>query len=202
MGNVMIDTLRATLRAGEPSNRPFVDRLGSNGAYAVLTLHRPVERRRSTTLAAILERRSRKSPNELPVVFPVHPRTRTRLRGVQASGTLAARGLRLVDRAARLPRFPAVCWPAPRLVLTDCGGMQEETTALGVPCLTLRENTERPITVTEGTNTIVGADRMRNRSGSRKILRGHGKQGRVPKYWDGKAAEQIVQVLREHRKNK
>lgn len=89
-----------------------------------------------------------------------------------------------------------------KLVLTDSGGLQEETTVLVVPCLTIRPNTERPITVTEGTNTIVGADRMRIVAESRKILRGHGKQGRVPKYWDGKAAERIVQVLREHRKNK
>jgi UDP-N-acetylglucosamine 2-epimerase (non-hydrolysing) len=84
------------------------------------------------------------------------------------------------------------------VVLTDSGGMQEETTVLGVPCLTIRNNTERPVTITEGTNTLVGASRAKIVEETRKILAGHGKSGRVPKFWDGRAAERIIQCLLEH----
>jgi UDP-N-acetylglucosamine 2-epimerase (non-hydrolysing) len=86
------------------------------------------------------------------------------------------------------------------LVLTDSGGVQEETTVLGVPCLTIRENTERPVTITEGTNTLVGTSHTRIVSEARKILDGEGKRGRVPKYWDGRAAERIVQCLLQQQK--
>lgn len=84
-----------------------------------------------------------------------------------------------------------------RVVLTDSGGIQEETTILGIPCLTLRENTERPVTITEGTNTLVGSDPVRILTEVRRILAGEGKAGRTPELWDGHAAERIVAVLRE-----
>ncbi len=188
VGNVMIDTLLTHLeRARE------LDTLGDlgleAGRYAVLTLHRPSnvdDPRRLAELFAVLEEIDR----ELPVVFPVHPRTRAaigdRLGGAEPSlHTCKPLGyldfLRLMADA--------------RLVLTDSGGIQEETTVLGVPCLTLRENTERPITISEGTNTLVGSDPAAIRAAVRAVLDGESGSGRVPDLWDGGAAVRIVDVL-------
>jgi UDP-N-acetylglucosamine 2-epimerase (non-hydrolysing) len=127
---------------------------------------------------------------ELPVVFPVHPRTRAAIEqklGGRAPRLMATEPLGYLD-------FLALMADA-RLVLTDSGGVQEETTALGVPCLTMRENTERPITVSEGTNTLAGTDPAAIRAEVKKLLAGETKRGRVPQLWDGRAAERIVAVL-------
>lgn len=187
-GNVMIDTLRAHLaRARE---RDTLGRLGlTPGGYGLLTLHRPANVDDPTHLRAlfgVLE----EIHGEIPLVFPVHPRTRAaiarllggrepRLRTTEPLGYLDF--LRLMADA--------------KLVLTDSGGVQEETTVLGVPCLTLRENTERPVTLSEGTNTLVGRDPATIRSEVTKILDGESKAGRVPERWDGRAAARIVDVL-------
>jgi UDP-N-acetylglucosamine 2-epimerase (non-hydrolysing) len=131
----------------------------------------------------------------MPVVFPVHPRTRKRIAESGLGASLERTpGLRLVDPMGYL-EFLALTSQA-RLVFTDSGGLQEETTALGVPCVTLRENTERPITVEEGTNTLVGTDPERIRHAVASALRGEGRAARRPQLWDGHAAERIVAILR------
>lgn len=188
VGNVMIDTLRANLaRARE---RGTLAKLGlAPGAYAALTLHRPSnvdDPARLAALFGVFEELHR----ELPVVFPVHPRTRAAIErglGGRAPRLLATEPLGYLD-------FLALMADA-RCVLTDSGGVQEETTALGVPCLTMRDNTERPITVTEGTNTLAGTDPAAIRTELKKLLAGETKRGRVPSLWDGRAAERIVAVL-------
>jgi UDP-N-acetylglucosamine 2-epimerase (non-hydrolysing) len=188
VGNVMIDTLRSHLDRARRLDVP--GKLGlAPREYAVLTLHRPSnvdDSRRLRSLFAVLE----EIHQELPIVFPVHPRT------------AAAMRVHLGDRAPRLRvveplgyhEFLGLMADA-RLVLTDSGGIQEETTVLGVPCLTLRENTERPITLTQGTNRLVGSDPATIRLEVRKILEGNGPTARIPERWDGEAAGRIVDVL-------
>jgi UDP-N-acetylglucosamine 2-epimerase (non-hydrolysing) len=127
---------------------------------------------------------------KLPLVFPVHPRTRQKLAQM---GKKNSAHLRIIDPLGYLEFLSLLS--RSRLVLTDSGGIQEETTALGVPCLTLRENTERPVTVTKGTNHIVGQDPAKILSAATEILSGRGKIGQRPELWDGHAAERIVEVL-------
>jgi UDP-N-acetylglucosamine 2-epimerase (non-hydrolysing) len=193
VGNVMIDTLLAHLpraRALRPAGR-----MGLEGArYAVLTLHRPsnvddpvVLRGLFDALLAIEAR--------VPIVFPVHPRTRKRLAEFGLEARIgAAPGLHLCEPLGYLEFLGLVADAS--LVLTDSGGLQEETTALGIPCLTLRENTERPVTVSEGSNTVVGVDPAVIVREATAALDGRGKAGRVPALWDGKASERIAEVLR------
>jgi UDP-N-acetylglucosamine 2-epimerase (non-hydrolysing) len=188
VGNVMIDTLLANL--GRARAQGTLARLGLRAAeYVALTLHRPAnvdDPRRLARLFAVFE----ELHGELPVVFPVHPRTRAAIEsklGGRAPRLLATEPLGYLD-------FLALMADA-RFVLTDSGGVQEETTALGVPCLTLRDNTERPITVSEGTNTLAGTDPSAIRAEVRKLLAGEGKRGRVPQLWDGRAAERIAGIL-------
>jgi UDP-N-acetylglucosamine 2-epimerase (non-hydrolysing) len=131
-----------------------------------------------------------------PVVFPVHPRTRKQLAGTELGQRLdAAEGVILAEPLGYLD-FVGLLDGA-RLVLTDSGGIQEETTVLGVPCLTLRPSTERPVTVTEGTNTVVGTDVPRMLQAAAAILDGERKESRRPRLWDGHAGERIVAVLAE-----
>jgi UDP-N-acetylglucosamine 2-epimerase (non-hydrolysing) len=188
VGNVMIDTLLANLERARGLDT--LERLGlAPKSYAVLTLHRPSnvdDPAKLQSLFAALEEVHR----ELPVVFPVHPRTRAAIEN-RLGGRRPA--LQLGEPLGYLDFLRLMA--DSRFVLTDSGGIQEETTALGVTCLTLRENTERPITVSEGTNTIVGSDPDTIRSEVRKVLEGHGKAGRTPALWDGHAAQRIVDVL-------
>ncbi len=188
VGNIMIDTLRANLERARRLDT--LERLGLEaGGYGVLTLHRPSNVDDPGRLAALfgtLERIHEK----LPVVFPVHPRTAasiSRLLGGRAPA------LRLTEPLGYLD-FLRLLTDA-RLVLTDSGGVQEETTVLGVPCLTLRDNTERPVTVTHGTNVIVGSDPARIEAEVAALLSGRGRAGRVPELWDGTTAKRIVDVL-------
>lgn len=188
VGNVMIDTLLD--HREKARSLDTVERLGlSPGGYAVLTLHRPSNvdsPEQLRRLFDVLERLNEK----LPVVFPVHPRTakaiehhlgdrEIRLRMTEPLGYLEF--LRLLTDA--------------QLVLTDSGGIQEETTALGVSCLTLRESTERPITVTEGTNQVVGTDPVAIEKAIESIRDAGDRAGRTPELWDGRAAERIVDIL-------
>jgi UDP-N-acetylglucosamine 2-epimerase (non-hydrolysing) len=130
---------------------------------------------------------------DLPLLFPVHPRTRQCFDNAGLSELLADSQLYLIPPQAYLNMLGLM--KDARLVLTDSGGIQEETTALGVPCLTLRENTERPITVVEGSNTIVGSNPEKIKSCFEEIMQSGGKAGRTPEYWDGKAAERIAEVI-------
>jgi UDP-N-acetylglucosamine 2-epimerase (non-hydrolysing) len=163
------------------------------GGYALVTLHRPANVDDPVVLERLVGALA-KVAGELPVVFPVHPRTRKRLsEGAIGAQVAAAKGLLLTDPAGYF-EFQALTANA-KFVLTDSGGIQEETTALGVPCLTLRENTERPVTITEGTNILVGRDPERILPEVEKILAGQSKAGRVPALWDGRAAERVADAV-------
>ena len=184
VGNIMIDTLLAQLPAASFSR--VSGRLGlTAGNYAVMTLHRPSNVDDDGTLRGILAAVGDLAAR-MPVVFPVHPRTRAHLATVPHSdGIVTIEPLGYLD-------FLALTSHA-RIVLTDSGGLQEETTALGIPCVTIRENTERPITVTEGTNRIAGTDPVRIRQGIAAALERTGAPPR-PALWDGKTAGRIADV--------
>lgn len=194
VGHVMIDNLMHQidkLRRTDASSLPSSKIKHSFDRYAALTLHRPGnvdDKPTLTRLVGAIEAVAR----EVPVVFPVHPRTRANLERF---------GLGFSPRIVVTPPLGYLdflnLWKDARLVLTDSGGIQEETTALGVPCLTLRENTERPITVEQGTNELVGSDPQAILAASRRVLSGGGKRGRRPELWDGRAAERIVAHLEE-----
>jgi UDP-N-acetylglucosamine 2-epimerase (non-hydrolysing) len=196
VGNVMIDSLVAQLERAERS--PVREELGVAGAdYAVVTLHRPSnvddQRKLGPILAAL-----RLISEQLPVVFPAHPRTR---RNMEEFGLAALAGesgrLRVIEPLGYQDFLRL--YSGARLVLTDSGGLQEETTALGIPCLTLRENTERPVTVELGTNRLVGTDPERIVSAAREALTEsvRGGAARVPPLWDGRTAERILDALVE-----
>jgi UDP-N-acetylglucosamine 2-epimerase (non-hydrolysing) len=193
VGNVMIDTLLRLKDAALQS--PIRQQLGATGDYGFVTLHRPSNVDVRDVLAEILSALDNVQ-KDLPLVFPVHPRTVNRLKEFGFWDEISRwPGLKLTEPIGYLD---SLCLMArAKLVLTDSGGVQEETTVLGVPCLTIRHNTERPVTVTDGTNTIVGTDRAKILAEARQILNGHGKQGRCPKFWDGKAAQRIIQCLLE-----
>jgi len=188
VGNVMIDTLVRLLPKAE--NRPILAELGLVEQYALVTLHRPSNVDEPAMLREIMETLDRIS-HDIPVIFPVHPRTRQRLENTQYA--IRNTQLHLIDPLGYLD-FLALQRHA-TLVITDSGGIQEETTYLGVPCLTVRKNTERPVTVTLGTNILVGQNMERLRAEVGRILAGDGKRGRVPPLWDGHAAERIANVI-------
>jgi UDP-N-acetylglucosamine 2-epimerase (non-hydrolysing) len=191
VGNVMIDTLRRNMEKAVPAGQTCPG-LTANG-YAVLTLHRPANVDHQPVLERLLETVAGIA-RRLPVVFPLHPRTQARIAAFGLSRHLEAPGIRLLPPVGYLEMLGLM--RDARLTLTDSGGIQEETTALGVPCLTLRENTERPITVEEGTNAVVGSDTSRIRAAFNDIMNGGGKSGRIPEYWDGHAADRIADIVR------
>ena len=192
VGNVMIDALQQFLPLAQESR--ILEDLGliQDGKclqFGVLTLHRPANVDSAASLGALVDMLESVA-DQLPIIFPVHPRTRLKLAQL---GRKEHSGIRTIDPLGYL-EFLCLLSRA-RLVLTDSGGIQEETTALGVPCLTLRENTERPITVTKGTNRIVGQDPQLVREAVKSILSHQGKTGEMPDLWDGHAADRIVQIL-------
>jgi UDP-N-acetylglucosamine 2-epimerase (non-hydrolysing) len=165
------------------------ERKAAGQRYGVVTLHRPSnvdDAANFTRIAGALK----EIAAELPLIFPVHPRTRANLEkfGIDLGANITLAGPQAYMAFLNL-------WKDAAVVLTDSGGLQEETTALGVPCVTIRENTERPVTVDEGSNVLAGTDPAAILREARKILRGEGKQGRRPHLWDGRAAERIVAVL-------
>jgi UDP-N-acetylglucosamine 2-epimerase (non-hydrolysing) len=191
VGNVMIDSLEQCRRVWE---RPDVlAGLGlAGGDYGVVTLHRPSNVDDPATLRGLLKT-LREISHRLPLVFPVHPRTRQRLEAIEGDDRQAA--VRYVAPLGYIEFIGLVA--RARLVLTDSGGLQEETTALGVPCLTLREQTERPITVTQGTNRVVGTSPARIVTEAFRVLAEPPRAVSRPPLWDGKASGRIVAVLRE-----
>ncbi|MEZ4333562.1 MAG: UDP-N-acetylglucosamine 2-epimerase (non-hydrolyzing) [Myxococcota bacterium] len=188
VGNVMIDTLLAHRERAQRLDT--LARLGlTPRGYAVLTLHRPSNVDSPDQLRRLFGVLSRLG-ERIPVVFPVHPRTRNAIeKNLQGERI----GLRMTEPLGYL-EFLRLLMDA-QMVLTDSGGIQEETTALGVPCLTLRANTERPVTVTEGTNTVVGTDPSAIETAIEKRLAAPWPAERRPSLWDGRAAERIVDVL-------
>jgi UDP-N-acetylglucosamine 2-epimerase (non-hydrolysing) len=188
VGNVMIDTLHRNLAHAVPSSRTLG---GVLREFAVLTLHRPSNVDDPATLAALLNVIGEIN-RSLPVVLPLHPRTRTNIEKFGLTERLD--GLRILPPVGYLEMLGLM--RDARLVLTDSGGIQEETTALGVPCLTLRHNTERPITLVEGTNTLVGPDPTAIRAAFNDVMAHGGKAGRIPEYWDGRAAVRIAHTLK------
>lgn len=196
VGHVMVDN--ALYQAGKLAHADTSDfetsafkkaAQADGGRYGVITLHRPSNVDDPDMMEKIAGA-LKEIASELPLIFPVHPRTRNNM---QKFGIDLGPNITLVGPQAYMPFLNL--WKDAAVVLTDSGGLQEETTALGVPCITIRENTERPITVDEGSNVLVGTDPVRIVGETRKVLRGEGKQGRRPQFWDGKAAERIVETL-------
>ena len=192
VGNVMIDSLLEHLKLTE--NSPVREQLGlSEKGYAVLTLHRPSNVDDRETLTGIVDALIDIS-GRLPIVFPVHPRTRARLEGFGLADTINGTGVRLIEPLGYLDFMRL--YSGARLVLTDSGGLQEETTVLGIPCLTLRDNTERPITIEMGTNRLVGTDPADITRAALEVLAGPSRPGaKIPPLWDGKAAGRICNEL-------
>jgi UDP-N-acetylglucosamine 2-epimerase (non-hydrolysing) len=200
VGNVMIDALQRFLPKARrcvsqfefPS--PGNSRNRWKSPYGVVTLHRPSTVDSTATLREILDALGTIA-REIPLIFPVHPRTQSRLAecGTAEWWNGVGSNLHVVPPLSYL-QFLRLQSEA-TLVITDSGGVQEETTALGIPCLTVRENTERPITLIEGTNLLVGLNGPRLVEEARKIIRGKGKKGHVPEFWDGRASTRIVRTL-------
>ncbi len=197
-GNVMIDTLLHSRSNAVPAEQTLRSHgapaalLEPPGGYAVLTLHRPSNVDDPETLGRLVEVLLEVA-RQLPIVFPVHPRTRSALQARELTHFLSAPGIVALPPLGYREMLGLMA--SATLVLTDSGGLQEETTALGVPCLTIRENTERPITISEGTNTLVGTDPAAILQCVASVLSGGGKSGRRPELWDGNAAERIAQDL-------
>jgi UDP-N-acetylglucosamine 2-epimerase (non-hydrolysing) len=194
VGNLMIDTLLRALPAAGALRMP--QRLGvQRQRYALVTLHRPSNVDHRPTLSGLVDVVAELS-QRLPVIWPVHPRTQAKLQAFGLAGALAA--MPQVKQVAPLGYRECIgllAWA--RLVLTDSGGLQEETTALGIPCLTLRENTERPTTVEIGTNVLCGSSPVRVLAAAQAVLDGKARKGRVPDRWDGHAGERAAAAVVE-----
>jgi UDP-N-acetylglucosamine 2-epimerase (non-hydrolysing) len=196
VGNVMIDALEQHREAA--TSLGLVGVLGLRPReFATLTLHRPSNVDDKVTLQGILEALHEIS-KEVPIVFPMHPRTKARIEEFGLGRFLTSNcgqtaGILGMDPLG-YSEFLHLNMNA-RLILTDSGGLQEESTVLGVPCLTLRNNTERPITCSEGTNRVIGSDGTRILEAARQVLAADMPAGRIPEKWDGRAAERIVEVL-------
>jgi UDP-N-acetylglucosamine 2-epimerase (non-hydrolysing) len=193
VGNSMIDSLRRHLPAARAGRAP--ERFGvERGGYAVATIHRPSNVDNPTQLSRVLEA-LRALSSSLPVILPVHPRTAARIAAMEATGAAphAAPRLSIVSPLGYLDFLGLM--DAARLVLTDSGGVQEETTALGVRCITLRDTTERPITMSEGTNRLIGSDPAAILPAAGEALAAGPVEARIPALWDGRAGERIAAIL-------
>jgi UDP-N-acetylglucosamine 2-epimerase (non-hydrolysing) len=188
VGNVMIDSLVRLL----PEARRRAAASGVPERFTLVTLHRPGNVDDPRTLKPMISALARLS-EDIVVIFPVHPRTRER---IESSGFKMPSTLWLIEPLGYLD-FLAM-QTAATMIVTDSGGIQEESTFLGVPCLTLRPNTERPVTVDLGTNTLIGSDMSMMLREARRILAGQGKKGQVPPLWDGQASDRIAKVVLEH----
>jgi UDP-N-acetylglucosamine 2-epimerase (non-hydrolysing) len=194
VGNVMIDSLRANLERAKESK--VLETMGlERGGFGVVTLHRPSNVDDRSTLTGILDAIAAVA-EQLPVVFPVHPRTRTRIEEFGLMGRINATPNLVLTSPLGYLDFLRL-YSNSRIVFTDSGGIQEETTVLGIPCLTLRDTTERPITVSEGSNIVVGSDPDRISREAFAVLASPERVRRVPELWDGRAAQRIVDAILE-----
>lgn len=198
VGNVMIDTLKKHVAHATPMAETLSKISGGEQIadeslpFALLTMHRPSNVDDRDTLERLLITISKIS-ERLPVLFPVHPRTQSRINEFRLADTMSKANIITTGPLGYMELLGLMS--RAKMVLTDSGGIQEETTALGVPCITLRENTERPITAEQGTNTIVGSDATLILEAVDDVLTNGGKQGREPELWDGKAAVRIAKDL-------
>jgi UDP-N-acetylglucosamine 2-epimerase (non-hydrolysing) len=191
VGNPMIDTLKRHLPTARA--RGAVERFGlSARSYALVTLHRPSNVDRVDSLRRVFDA-LRSLSEQIPIVFPVHPRTRERM---DRAGIRTTPGIHVLDPLGYLD-FLCLMDQA-RFVVTDSGGIQEETTALGIPCLTLRPNTERPVTITEGTNRLLGDDPSAIVPAAKPLIEGKFPKAQCPKLWDGNAGTRIAEALARH----
>ena len=198
VGNVMIDTLLNNLQKAREST--IIEQLQAQGligsdGFAVLTMHRPSNVDGSMTLSRILDALE-VIQKELPILFPIHPRTRRNLAELGLQDRMdSLQNIHLMDPIGYLDFLKLNS--CAKVVLTDSGGIQEETTVLKVPCITLRENTERPITAEIGSNQIAGTDPQRILAAYRNATSGNWREPQIPPLWDGKAAQRIVRILLE-----
>jgi UDP-N-acetylglucosamine 2-epimerase (non-hydrolysing) len=191
VGNVMIDTLLSHLNCAKELR--FCEKLGlTAGRYVVLTLHRPSNVEYREQLVSIM-RAVHGVCRQMPVVFPVHPRTKARMKDFGILDREDLNGFTPIEPQGYLAMLSLM--ESSRFVMTDSGGIQEETTALRVPCLTLRANTERPVTIELGSNRLVGSQAEEILAGVQRVLDGPERIGQVPDNWDGRAAERIAQIM-------
>ncbi|MGH1374010.1 MAG: non-hydrolyzing UDP-N-acetylglucosamine 2-epimerase [Cellvibrionaceae bacterium] len=191
VGNVMIDTLRFNLSRATPAAQTL-SHFGISKKYALVTLHRPSNVDVDSILKGLVGTLIR-AAKSLPLVFPVHPRTERSLKEKGYWSALEAENIVLLKPQGYLELLGLM--REATVVLTDSGGLQEETTALGVPCITIRKSTERPITITEGTNVLVGTEPEKILSALDDVMASGGKTGCIPKFWDGHSADRISEVL-------
>lgn len=196
VGHVMVDNLLFQAKKLADADTSYyetnsfkMNHVLHNNRYGVITLHRPSNVDNIEIMTRI-SKALKEIATKIPLIFPVHPRTQKNLKKFNID---LGPDITLVGPQAYMAFLDL--WKDAALVLTDSGGLQEETTALDVPCITIRENTERPITVEEGSNVLVGTDPAQIINEVHKILRGKGKKGYRPNMWDGKAAERIVKIL-------
>lgn len=197
VGNVMIDSLRYNLDKAVPASATLARAncgFGSDAGagYGLVTLHRPSNVDDPIVLARLLQVLAKISLRT-PLLFPIHPRTESRIAAAGLEGLLANSAITTIGPQGYLEMLGLM--KDARVVLTDSGGIQEETTALGIPCITLRDNTERPITVTQGTNTVVGTDADAILQCYEDVMQTGGKVGRIPELWDGASAQRIVKTI-------
>jgi UDP-N-acetylglucosamine 2-epimerase (non-hydrolysing) len=198
VGNVMIDSLLGHRDLAPPARRTFantgadVGLLDHPAGYALLTLHRPSNVDQAETLRPLLGV-LREVADRLPLVFAMHPRTKANIDRFELGALIEHPAIVILPPQGYLEMIGLMT--AATLILTDSGGVQEETTALGRPCITLRDNTERPITIEQGTNLLAGRDRAAILGSVDAILAGGGKQGRIPEYWDGQSAMRIAAAI-------
>ncbi|MDQ7815049.1 MAG: UDP-N-acetylglucosamine 2-epimerase (non-hydrolyzing) [Patescibacteria group bacterium] len=188
VGNIMIDSLRSIEPAADASD--VLAKLGLEPRkYGIMTLHRPENVDRPEIFIPLIAA-LRKVSRQMTLVFPIHPRTRSKIESVEGG---LGDGIKLIDPVGYTEMISLIKNAA--CALTDSGGLQEETTALGVPCLTLRTETERPCTVIEGTSEIVGLDEEKILETFNRVQRGEWKKGGLPELWDGKTAERIAAII-------
>jgi UDP-N-acetylglucosamine 2-epimerase (non-hydrolysing) len=193
VGNIMIDTLLSSTEKIEQSDVLNALKI-KPGEYAVLTLHRPSNVDSKMSLSKIYEI-LRFISEKLTIVYPIHPRTKKMLETFGLLSTYEGlSGLKMIEPLGYIDFIKLV--KDSRFVLTDSGGIQEETTVMKIPCLTMRENTERPVTIRQGTNVLVGTDKARIVTHVKRILTGKSKKSKIPRFWDGKTAGRIVSIIR------